>query len=61
MWVSVAPANTVRIPITTYTTIVWALATACEPRMLRIVIAKRTRTAKALIQAESPLDTTVAA
>ena len=47
---SVATENTVRMPTTTMTTTVWALATACEPRMFRAVITSRMSTAKGLTQ-----------
>ena len=53
MLASVATANTVRMPMTTYTTTVCTLATACEPSTFREVITHSRSTAKALIQAES--------
>ena len=47
---SVAIENTRRIPITTTTTTVWALATTCEPRTFRLAITRSTRTANGLTQ-----------
>ena len=51
---SVATENTVRMPITTTTTTVWARATADEPTVLSALITSTTRTAKTLIHASCP-------
>ena len=50
---SVATANTVRIPITTITTTVCTRATARDPPMFRRVIPMTSTTAKNLVQARS--------
>ena len=52
---SVATEKTVRMPITTTTTTVWARATAVEPTVLSALITSTTRTAKTLIHASSPV------
>ena len=50
----VATAKIVRIPITTTTTTVCALATACDPTTLSPAITTTTATANTLPQVSSP-------
>jgi hypothetical protein len=54
MFASVATAKTLKMPITTITTMVWTLATACEPRTFSAVMTRTISTAKALDQSVSP-------
>ena len=61
MLASVDTANTVRMPITTMTTTVWARATTCEPSTLRNDMTTTTSTAKALTHPVSPSATALLA